>query len=438
MRVTTLLKYLLGNKHAICEIASTRQGLLLGLLFVLSAGFAREYDGEDLLHEPWHLFIPLGASLLSSFLLYSLIWFVAFCRRAKNAFWSGYRVFLTLFWMTAPLAWLYAVPVERFLSAADSVRANLWFLGIVSVWRVALITRVVSVLYRCKPQAALFVVMLFADALVLQVLVLTPLPILSIMGGIRLTEAEEVLLSTAFLIRVSGFLSLPIWIVGAICVAAVGSRGAGAWSAVQEDSQLIEAPRKRNVGPGLWAVGGIALLAWITILPFTQREQRNRRFVETALTRGEVAAALTYMSQRLPTDFPPHWDPPPRLGYGEATPDIFDVLKTAKQNETAPWVRTLFIDKVLVQSHASRYGMQRVIDLKQMSEQNLGEYVLVLRDTLAGPAIAAAHESEIADILRSADDPDLTDANITETRRELLLALQQLGRRSEIVIGQAE
>ena len=35
--------------------------------------------------------------------------------------------------MTAPLAWLYAVPVERFLPAYEAVKANLFFLAVVSV-----------------------------------------------------------------------------------------------------------------------------------------------------------------------------------------------------------------------------------------------------------------------------------------------------------------
>jgi len=35
----------------------------------LLPAFAREYDGEDLLHEPWHLLLPLVASLATSFIL---------------------------------------------------------------------------------------------------------------------------------------------------------------------------------------------------------------------------------------------------------------------------------------------------------------------------------------------------------------------------------
>jgi hypothetical protein len=146
MTPRTLLRYLVFlDRQAIQDIAVCRQAVWLGLLFVLSAGFAREYDGEDLLHESRHLLLPLGASLVTSLLLFGLVWLVERgWRRGEQSFGQAYRSFLGLYWMTAPLAWLYAVPVERFLSPADAVRANLWLLGIVALWRVVLMVRVVS------------------------------------------------------------------------------------------------------------------------------------------------------------------------------------------------------------------------------------------------------------------------------------------------------
>jgi hypothetical protein len=76
MGVTTLLRFLVGDREAILAVARNRNALWLGLVFVLSAGFAREYDGEDLLREPWHLFIPLGASLLASLVLFTFVYAV--------------------------------------------------------------------------------------------------------------------------------------------------------------------------------------------------------------------------------------------------------------------------------------------------------------------------------------------------------------------------
>src|SRR5690349_21302235 len=76
----TLLAYLVGSRKAVLQVANSRTALWLGLLFVLSAGFAREYDGEDLWHEPWHLMLPLVASLGTSFVLYLIVYFAAFRR----------------------------------------------------------------------------------------------------------------------------------------------------------------------------------------------------------------------------------------------------------------------------------------------------------------------------------------------------------------------
>jgi hypothetical protein len=56
----TLLYFLIGSRTAIRQVAASEQALWLGLVFVLSAGLAREYDGQDLVHEPWHLLIPQG------------------------------------------------------------------------------------------------------------------------------------------------------------------------------------------------------------------------------------------------------------------------------------------------------------------------------------------------------------------------------------------
>src|SRR5262249_5189313 len=156
--------------------------------FVFSAAFAREYDGEDLLDKPGYLFIPLVASLASSFLLFSLISVVANKSiRSVEHFVQGYLSLLSLFWMTAPLAWLYAIPYERFMSSLDAMRASLVTLAVVAAWRVVLMIRVLVVLSGAGIFAASFIVLLFGDAVALLVSVAAPLPIplIEVMGGVR-------------------------------------------------------------------------------------------------------------------------------------------------------------------------------------------------------------------------------------------------------------
>src|SRR5262245_28689521 len=104
MRLRDLGLCLIGDREAILAIATDRRALWVGLLFVLSAGFARDHDGEYLLREPWHVLIPLGASLAGSFVLFLIVGGKIFLRASRPSFWPSYRSFLTLFWMTSPLA----------------------------------------------------------------------------------------------------------------------------------------------------------------------------------------------------------------------------------------------------------------------------------------------------------------------------------------------
>jgi hypothetical protein len=53
------------------------------------------------------------------------------------------------------------------------------------------------------------------------------------------------------------------------------------------------------------------------------------------------------MSAHEPGDFPPHWDPPPRLAYRHARPDIGLVQDCVNQMELKPWVREIFTEKTI-------------------------------------------------------------------------------------------
>src|SRR5688572_21713035 len=126
--MATLLRFLVGDRGAILRLAGDRATLWVGLLFVFAAGLARDYDGADLMREPWWLVVPVAASLGVSLLLFAGV-HASIRRGAAKAgtvapgFWTAYRVFLGLFWMTAPLALLYAIPYERFLTPAGAVAA---------------------------------------------------------------------------------------------------------------------------------------------------------------------------------------------------------------------------------------------------------------------------------------------------------------------------
>jgi hypothetical protein len=335
MGITTLLAYLVGNRQAILTIAGSRWALALGCLFVLSAGFAREYDGEDLSHEPWHVLIPLVVSLGAAFALFTF----AFLSRGGffPPFVSGYLSFLALFWMTAPMAWLYAVPYERFVDPVEAMRLNLSTLGLVSLWRVALMVRVLMVWFQFKFIWAACTVLFFADGVALLAVMFAPMPILHLMGGVRLAPTEAILAATAGSVFCFGGCTLPFWFVGwATAHAARPKQG--------QPAQLISS---RPSMP-LWLLAVLSVALWPIVLPHTQPEQRLRRLADATLRAGQIAEALELMSRHSPDDFPPHWAPPPhritlRLYGNDPLLETWGVLL---QRPTAPWVRALYVEKL--------------------------------------------------------------------------------------------
>jgi hypothetical protein len=335
VRIRTLLAYWTGNRQAILDIASNRSALWVGLLFVFSAVFARDYDGEDLLHEPWRLLIPLGASLAASFLLFSVAYSISIFKGASAwRFFSAYRSFLGLFWFTAPLAWLYAIPYERFLDAPNAVRANLWTLGLVAVWRVAIIVRTMSVTMYFHPAAALCLVMTFADVLVLWLTTYLPFPIFQLMAGVRLSAADEVRRGTAETLILGSVCTLPFWLVGTLLLA---FRTTPYWRV-----DKLGVLNTRGVTKPLLALSCFSVLVWAIVLPFTQPEQQLRRSVEQAFAEGQTAEALAMMSAHDPSDFPPGWDPPPRV----PSIKLLDVWEEMDKSKAAPWVREVYLQKL--------------------------------------------------------------------------------------------
>jgi hypothetical protein len=339
MRARILFQYLVGNRLAILTLASSPWTLALGAMFVSSAALARDYDGEDLLHEPWHLLVPFIASLGASLFLFIVAW--AGCPSgAGPGFLRMYLAFLGLFWMTAPLAWLYAVPYERFLSPLGAVQANLLTLGCVALWRVALMVRVLVVMFGYRIHHAIFIVMGVADAMLFVAIVASPFSlVISKMSGVRGSEADRLLHGVAGGLFLLGFCTGIVWLVGLINAVSTPRKGSpSAWPAGKAKPNWC-----------FWSVAIAALVVWIPLLPGPQAEQRLRREVEQEFQEGDLKAALTIMSAHSPDDFPSHWQPPPRITNDyqhdkeEQLIAIWEILLT---QQTPPWVRDAYLMKL--------------------------------------------------------------------------------------------
>jgi hypothetical protein len=353
------------------------------------------------------LLLPLGASLGASFVL-----FLVSCGRVflpaegRPPFWSAYRSFLTLFWMTAPLAWLYAVPYERFLSEAGAMSANLWTLGLVAAWRVALMVRVVTVIADRGVVAAVLLVMLFADGVAIAAATQVPLPqVFSLMGGGRSqTESERIMGEAAMSVLMLGSCTAPVWVIGGLMNLFTGR---AAW-------QVPAAPAEpAGSGRGMWLLAVGSVLIWLPILPLVQAEQLLRWRVERDMRGGRIAEGLELMSRRQQSDFPPGWDPPPRIGYGEKSPHILEVMDVLLAQQPASWVRGVYAEKL------RRYIVAVYIDHSLPKHPaELPRIVRILQQIPEGPGIAAAVAPEM--------ESRLSDARPTAEERENVEAMLEL------------
>jgi hypothetical protein len=328
----TVVGVLLGRRAAILRAARARNTIVLGAVFVLAAGLARDYDGADLTREPWRLAVPFIISAALGLLLYVL---ARVRTESRPGFWIGYRSFLGVMWLMAPTALLYGVPWERMLSPVNAAGANLITLAVVSTWRVTLMTRVVSVTTGVGPVTAFFRVMAVVGTAACAVLAVMPKPVFYMMGGIHQTGADALVAGWAALAMTVSMLLMIFWVIGA----AIYLQVRGRWT--------VQGVEGVQVSPGAFVVAIACLMPWLTALPRTQGEQRLRHDVEWLMNAGRIDEALDAMSARRRDAFPPQWDPPPKIGWdvGERPP-VLDVVERVVARGTTGWVREAYIDKL--------------------------------------------------------------------------------------------
>lgn len=111
-----------------------RRHFYLGLVGTWLAGVGRYWDHPSpQLAQRWGLG-SLGYVVVMAALLWAVFRPVA---GAKARYWN----LLTFVALTSFPAWLYAIPVERFMSMEGAISANVWFLAVVALWRVILLFR---------------------------------------------------------------------------------------------------------------------------------------------------------------------------------------------------------------------------------------------------------------------------------------------------------
>jgi hypothetical protein len=250
---------------------------------------------------------------------------------------------------------------------------------------------------------------LFADSLVVVILFLTPLPVFSIMGGIRLSESEQIIQATAFFVGAIGILSWPIWLIGTVVMATK--------PIPPELPDALPTVDRKAMSLPIWGLGVVSLAVWLLILPLTQPEQQRRRRVDVLLREGHIEQAIEVMSANEQGDFPPHWDPPPRIGYGETTPELPKVLETLIAVEAKPWVAELYWEKFrdLIGQGYEYHNYWRYLDDAEFDRH------LAILEHLPENSPILAEQREHLESLLSADSskPSLTNARKDRLRKLL-------------------
>ena len=300
MRFSTIFRYQLGDADAIKEVAHSKSALWVGMFLVLITTIPRNYDQRHITEQPWlWLFGSLGFSLISGYILYEMAYFYPLRRSGvwKRKSTERWRTFMGLFWMTAPSAWLYAIPVERFLEPVAAARANVTLLLIVATWRVILITRAMSLLTRIPFGRQLPCVL---GAAALEILLLGVLGlsrhIAKGMMGMRNSPSEDVLIVFANVAVGLAFYSLPVLLI----IAHVRGRSTDAIPLPERQPDTL--PWR-----GLLATFAI----WVFIAVYPQKEQKHHRDVERLVHAKDYKASLQLMADLGEDAFSPSRPLPP-------------------------------------------------------------------------------------------------------------------------------
>ncbi|QDV40214.1 hypothetical protein Enr13x_00200 [Stieleria neptunia] len=341
MRLIDVAGFLIGRRCSIERVIASKASLALGAALVATAALAREYDAVSFIHQPLDLLAPLAASIFVS----AIVFAVVRCFHAITAIphpgstADDYRVFLSGYWMTAPLAWLYAIPIETMTDEISALRFNLTLLSIVSIWRVLLFARFVSVRYRVSLNAALCWVLAPCMAIAVVALFQQILSMVSIMGGLRLTETQQILLdfrSNVFGVAFYGF--IPTLLLGI-----------GLAVAIRKHAESIAVPRFRPsvLQRWTWAIPVLAFVGFTIAAVFFQPPRYRAAQVDQLLTDGRIDEAITLMQRQGEDRFPSVWDPPPHFPTRrKPTPPISDLLAAIGRNQPERWIS----DQLLVQA----------------------------------------------------------------------------------------
>ncbi len=387
-------RYQRGDPEAIRELAAQRGSLVVGLVLVLSAGIAREYDHEYIVDAPVFFMLPLFASLAMALLLYGSL--RLFVLRSEIRPVQGRLVtFLSLFWLTAPLAWIYALPTERVLPPVAAAVVNIGLLAIVATWRVWLLGRVCALLFEASLPRILAAILLPGSIVVWIGGIASTLSLVSIMGGITLAPETRLLVT----VNHFTFFAAPV-----LCVASLVALFR---TTTRPTPPLSLAEVQRPLPKyGLLAT---LVVACVFAVP-AQIEMRRYVAVDDLIANKDYQGAIRFLATHHADQFPPtHAIPPdPQRVGAHARSHMLGII-AALEKDDREWIRSRYLGYVGILMGKGNNPMQR-LELESYAGElaRLGE-----TDSFArSHAEALAWQAEITRRLlegRRTDDPEHAD-----------------------------
>jgi len=147
-----------------------------------------------------------------------------------------------------------------------------------------------------------------------------------------------IILGMRFLLIAAGVLTAPIWVIGYLICCSLKTP----WKWQLREVEQQNRPASRPA----WILALISLTIWVLFLPRTQREQQLRWQAENLLFAGSFDELSKLTHEHSEQDLPRHWDPPPRLGYGETRPELTSTTLAIHASRPANWFWKLYLNKI--------------------------------------------------------------------------------------------
>ncbi len=420
MTLDDLGHFYLGNADAIRQLAADPWTLAIGALLVLSAGLARHYDSHDLRQQWWRLLVPFAASTLAATGLFLVL--LPITRGGSATFSMGLGL-LGLFWLTAPLAWLYGLPFERLWPPQQAARNRRWALAIVAAGRVTLMTRCVGVLLGYDGWSSLLIVAGFAVPAALLAMSLASLLMhRSEQRQLHRAEMEGV---AAARIVINGMAMIPDNIpedgklivpfpdrpnleppsdpsagcaLGclALIVFVLSAVALPAWIGLPQ--RWPPEPMGAAAGtpsPAVWEAATLAVLFWVPWLLLCQPAQWRRTWFIQRLCFAPLEETIRDLAARHPGDFPQRWDPAAVLAREEFAGRMLEAARLAADLPAESWVRRCFLNRlgpmVPLWLHPLKLWLEQREQMQDDQLRNLAWLQELLRKLPEGPELLQPH-----------------------------------------------